>query len=1139
MSFDDKKGIVIASGFKLQAETMLDARQQVDTIQERDELVTIKAATPGLRVYVKNEKKSYVYNGTGWDELSTGAKYTHPTGDGYHHVPATGTTNNGKFLKSGSTAGSESWQNIKTSDIIDFPTSLPTKNNMVVKFNGGAQEGTNMFTFNGSAAKTVNITPAAIGAATSNHTHTPASIGAAAASHNHTHANITDFDDAVEALLPSIPTKLPNPQGLTISFNGTSQGAYDGSAAKSINITPASIGAATSGHTHTHKSITDFDDAVGDLIPAIPTKLPNPQVLKFTGAVNDSYDGSVAKTINIPTTGSTDGSLVIQLNGGTSEDTNKFTFNGSDDKTVNITPAGIGAAASSHTHNYAGSSSAGGAANSVKTSLVVKLNGGTTEGTNMFTFNGSAAKTVNITPSSIGAAAASHNHTHANITDFDEAVGDLIPAIPTKLPNPQVLKFTGAVNDTYDGSVAKTINIPTSGSTDGSLIVQLNGGTTEDTNKFTFNGSDDKTVNITPSKIGAAASSHTHNYAGSSSAGGAANSVKTSLVIKLNGGTTEGTNMFTFNGANAKSINITPAAIGAAAASHGTHVTYGSDAPKANGTASAGSASSVSRSDHVHPAQTSVSGNAGSATKLATPRTIDGVSFNGTANITHYGTCSTAAGTAAKTVNLTGFTLATGAIVTVKFTVTNTAANPTLNVNGTGAKAIMYRGSAISAGYLAANRVYIFVYDGTDYELIGDINTDTNTTYNTGTASTPGLTKLYTGTGSNTDGTMTQDAITDALTGKASSSHTHNYAGSSSAGGAANSVKTSLVIKLNGGSTEGTNMFTFNGAAAKSINITPSAIGAAASSHTHNYAGSSSAGGAATSANKLNTTILTNQNLNDYHSGVNFYSGAGRNTCTNKPSGVDNFGMFVFQTAGGWWTQMLYGSDDDLYTRRWNGTNWSSWSKVYTTTNKPTASDIGAAASSHTHNYAGSSSAGGAANSVKTSLVIKLNGGNTEGTNMFTFNGANAKSINITPSAIGAAASSHTHTATQVTGLAASRALVSNASGQVAVSAVTATELGYLDGVTSAIQTQLNNKAASSHTHNYAGSSSAGGAANSAVKVNVPVGTVLFSTSNSTTFFNTCFGGTWTIVGNVVANIDAASGADSTLTLYMFRKTAA
>jgi len=44
------------------------------------------------------------------------------------------------------------------------------------------------------------------------------------------------------------------------------------------------------------------------------------------------------------------------------------------------------------------------------------------------------------------------------------------------------------------------------------------------------------------------------------------------------------------------------------------------------------------------------------------------------------------------------------------------------------------------------------------------------------------------------------------------------------------------------------------------------------------------------------------------------------------------------------------------------------------------------------------------------------------------------------------------------TDLTASRALVSNSSGKVAVSAVTSTELGYLDGVTSAVQTQLNNK---------------------------------------------------------------------------------
>ena len=170
------------------------------------------------------------------------------------------------------------------------------------------------------------------------------------------------------------------------------------------------------------------------------------------------------------------------------------------------------------------------------------------------------------------------------------------------------------------------------------------------------------------------------------------------------------------------------------------------------------------------------SGHANNAVKLATARTIDGVSFNGSANIIHYGTCSTAAATAAKTVGLTGFTLVTGAIITVRFSATNSAANPTLNVNNTGAKAIRYRNAAITAGYLAANRTYTFVYDGAYYQLVGDINVDTDTTYSTGTATTAGLTKLYTGTGTNTDGTMTQDAITDALGGKAPSSHTHTGA---------------------------------------------------------------------------------------------------------------------------------------------------------------------------------------------------------------------------------------------------------------------------------------------------------------------------------------------------------------------------
>ena len=130
-------------------------------------------------------------------------------------------------------------------------------------------------------------------------------------------------------------------------------------------------------------------------------------------------------------------------------------------------------------------------------------------------------------------------------------------------------------------------------------------------------------------------------------------------------------------------------------------------------------------------------GNAQTATRLATKRTIGGVAFDGSANIHHYATCSTAAATAAKTVALAGFALATGARVLVKFTVTNSAANPTLDVNGTGAKPIQYRGAAIAAGTLAANRTYGFVYTGAQYELVGDV--DTNTTYPLATASNDGL----------------------------------------------------------------------------------------------------------------------------------------------------------------------------------------------------------------------------------------------------------------------------------------------------------------------------------------------------------------------------------------------------------------
>lgn len=108
-----------------------------------------------------------------------------------------------------------------------------------------------------------------------------------------------------------------------------------------------------------------------------------------------------------------------------------------------------------------------------------------------------------------------------------------------------------------------------------------------------------------------------------------------------------------------------------------------------------------------------------------------------------YAVCSTAAGTAAKTATISGFKLFTGAVAYIKFSVKNTAANPTLNISGTGAKAIQYQGAAISSSYLNANRTYAFVYDGSVYQLIGDINTDTKYSVFTGaTTSAAGKTGL-------------------------------------------------------------------------------------------------------------------------------------------------------------------------------------------------------------------------------------------------------------------------------------------------------------------------------------------------------------------------------------------------------------
>jgi len=133
---------------------------------------------------------------------------------------------------------------------------------------------------------------------------------------------------------PTVPSALKNPNALTISLNGTSQGAYDGSAAKSFNITAASVGAAASSHSHSISNVSGLQDALNgkaasshnhnsSYVSALGTngnyltwtkngttnnitvpyataanKVTN--TLTFTGYQSKSFNGSTAVSVAIP-----------------------------------------------------------------------------------------------------------------------------------------------------------------------------------------------------------------------------------------------------------------------------------------------------------------------------------------------------------------------------------------------------------------------------------------------------------------------------------------------------------------------------------------------------------------------------------------------------------------------------------------------------------------------------------------------------------------------------------------------------------------------------------------------------------------------------------------------------------------------
>jgi hypothetical protein len=306
--------------------------------------------------------------------------------------------------------------------------------------------------------------------------------------------------------------------------------------------------------------------------------------------------------------------------------------------------------------------------------------------------------------------------------------------------------------------------------------------------------------------------------------------------------------------------------------------------------------------------------------------------------------------------------------------------------------------------------------------------------------------KINVGTGT-TSGTLSAKIQSiDAAIAEKMDIHTHpylpdttTYAGSSSKGGAAtsaNKVNSSLTVKLNGGSTEGTNLFTFNGSAAKSINITPSAIGAAASSHNHDdryyteteidakvlELNNSIDGKAASGHNhddKYITPSAVDTKISTALVSVLKYKGTKANTGALPTSGNatgDVWNITSACAASG--TLPKVNAGDNV---AWNGSSWDVLAGTVDLSSYYTETEVNAllaekSDTDHTHNYAGSATAGGAAtsaNKVNKAVTFTTTGGAAAGT---TFDGSTARTISY--ATVGAAPATHSHTKEQITDFA-------------------------------------------------------------------------------------------------------------------------
>ena len=211
------------------------------------------------------------------------------------------------------------------------------------------------------------------------------------------------------------------------------------------------------------------------------------------------------------------------------------------------------------------------------------------------------------------------------------------------------------------------------------------------------------------------------------------------------------------------------------------------------------------------------------------------------------------------------------------------------------------------------------------------------------------------------------------------------------------------------------------------------------SSHTHNYAGSSSSGGIAWNANALYVNPSTRQTSANYDLTSNTYayrvtySIASSSMTTGKPPSEAHILTFGWDTNAGWGAQLAIGDskNNHLYlrgsasvtTNNKVSSSWEDWRTVLDSSNynsyAPTKTGTGASGTW------GISITGNAATATKLATARSINGTNFDGSgNITTATWGTARNITIgstkksvnggadvswSLSEIGAAASSHTH----------------------------------------------------------------------------------------------------------------------------------